>query len=89
MSRLSRDESSALWESTRRAQEVVAKVCQAEGYNIGMNLGRAAGAGVEAHLHLHVLPRWNGDTNFMHIVADTSTVPVALEGLWEKMKPLF
>jgi ATP adenylyltransferase len=54
-----------------------------------MNLGRAAGAGVEEHLHMHTLPRWQGDTNFMHIVADTSTVPVALEAMWEKMRELF
>jgi ATP adenylyltransferase len=86
---LSNEESAALWELSRKTLDVVAKICKAEGYNMGMNLGRAAGAGVEAHLHMHVLPRWNGDTNFMHIVADTSTVPVSLEGLWEKMKPLY
>jgi ATP adenylyltransferase len=68
---------------------VIEKTLQAHGYNLGMNLGRAAGSGVEEHLHMHALPRWNGDTNFMHIVAATSTVPASLEVLWAQMRPLF
>ena len=60
-----------------------------DGFNIGINQGRVAGAGIADHLHIHVVPRWNGDTNFMHIVADTSTVPVALEILWDQMRPKF
>lgn len=86
---LSADESRYLWEYARHAVKVIAQVVEAHGYNLGMNLGRAAGAGVEDHLHMHALPRWNGDTNFMHIVADTTTVPLALEMLWDRMRPMF
>jgi ATP adenylyltransferase len=86
---LSPEEGSYLWTFSRYAVDIIAQVLNAQGYNLGMNLGRAAGAGIEEHLHMHALPRWNGDTNFMHIVADTATVPVALEALWDKMRPLF
>jgi len=86
---LSAAESIYLWEYARRAVDVIAKVVHAQGYNLGMNLGKAAGAGIEEHLHMHALPRWHGDTNFMHIVADTSTVPVSLDALWDEMRPHF
>jgi ATP adenylyltransferase len=86
---LTREESQYLWEFSRKAVGIIAQTLQAQGYNLGMNLGRAAGAGVEQHLHMHALPRWHGDTNFMHIIADTSTIPVCLEELWEQMRPLF
>jgi ATP adenylyltransferase len=86
---LSKEESTYIWEFSRHAVDIIAKVVQAQGYNVGMNLGKAAGAGVEEHLHMHALPRWHGDTNFVHIVADTSTVPVSLETVWEQMRPLF
>jgi ATP adenylyltransferase len=51
-----------------------------------MNLGRAAGAGVEDHLHLHVLPRWSGDTNFLPIIGGTHSLPIALEKLWDVLR---
>lgn len=86
---LSAEESSYLWEFSRHGIDIIAKTVNAQGFNLGMNLGKAAGAGVEQHLHMHALPRWHSDTNFMHIVADTSTVPMALDELWEKMRPLF
>lgn len=86
---LSLDESQYLWEYSRRAVDVIASTVQAQGYNLGMNLGKAAGAGIEEHLHMHALPRWQGDTNFMHIVADTVTIPLALEKLWDEMRPKF
>ena len=86
---LSPEESSYLWEYARRGVDIIAKTVNGQGYNLGMNLGKAAGAGVEEHLHMHALPRWHGDTNFMHIVADTSTVPIALDKLWDQMRPMF
>jgi ATP adenylyltransferase len=86
---LSAEESRYVWEYSRRSIDIIAKIVNGQGYNLGMNLGKAAGAGVEEHLHMHALPRWQGDTNFMHVVADTSLVPMAMEQLWDQMRPLF
>jgi ATP adenylyltransferase len=59
------------------------------GFNIGMNLGRAAGAGVDDHIHSHIVPRWNGDTNFMPMLADVRVLPQALDELYEELKDKF
>ena len=56
-----------------------------EGINVGFNIGRAAGAGVPAHLHGHVLPRWSGDTNFMTTLAETRVLPESIEAGWKKL----
>jgi ATP adenylyltransferase len=80
------DESAELWDATRRAVRALQDAYRPEGVNVGMNLGRAAGAGVPDHLHVHVLPRWNGDTNFMTAVAETRVLPEPLSVTWEKLR---
>jgi ATP adenylyltransferase len=62
-------------ELARRLEDVLTRAYKPHGLNLGMNLGRTAGAGVEDHIHLHVVPRWNGDANFMKVVADTCVIP--------------
>jgi ATP adenylyltransferase len=69
----------------QRGQVALENIYHPQGYNLGMNLGRAAGAGVTGHLHLHVLPRWSGDSNFMTVVAETRVEPEDLSTTYEKL----
>ena len=75
---LTSDELTDLLKLTQRCVEALTQLMKPDGFNIGMNLGKAAGAGIEEHLHLHIVPRWNGDTNFMPVLADTKVLPEAL-----------
>ncbi len=75
---LTPDEGAALLAATQRALGAISRALQPAGFNVGMNLGRAAGASID-HLHLHVVPRWNGDTNFMPVLADAKVLPEHLE----------
>lgn len=72
-----------------KAVKAVKLAYSPHGINIGMNLGRAAGAGLETHIHYHVVPRWRGDTNFMPIIADTKVISEMLEDTYRKLKEAF
>lgn len=72
--------------STRKAKRILKKALLADGFNIGMNIGRVAGAGVEHHVHLHLVPRWHGDTNFMPVIGQTKVIPEAIKKTYEKLK---
>ncbi len=71
---------------TRRCQNALTKVMKPDGFNIGINLGRVAGAGILEHVHIHIVPRWLGDTNFMPVLASTTVVPQALKDLARQLR---
>ena len=79
------EESAEVWVATRHAVGAIEAAYEPDGLNMGANLGRAAGAGIPAHVHLHVLPRWSGDTNFMTAVAGTRVMPETLQAAWKKL----
>jgi ATP adenylyltransferase len=75
-----------MMELTKQAQAAISDVYRPDGVNLGMNLGRAAGAGVDSHFHMHVLPRWVGDANFLTAIGQTRSIPESLETTYEKLK---
>jgi ATP adenylyltransferase len=74
---------------TREAQNVLTRLMKPQGFNLGINLGKVAGAGVVDHLHIHIVPRWNGDTNFMPVTASIKVVPQALDDLCRQLRTAF
>jgi ATP adenylyltransferase len=82
---LTEAESAELWSATRQTLSTIEKAYDPDGLNMGANLGRAAGAGLPGHLHLHALPRWSGDTNFMTSVAETRVLPETLQLSWKRL----
>lgn len=78
-----------LMESVRHCQSILDNEMHPGGYNIGLNLGSAAGAGIADHLHVHVVPRWQGDTNFMTVVGDVRVLPEALDAQYVRLQALF
>jgi ATP adenylyltransferase len=83
---LSTDESTELWGAVTGAVRALKAAYRPEGVNVGLNLGESAGAGVPGHLHVHVLPRWNADSNFMTTVAEARVLPEALPDSWAKLR---
>jgi ATP adenylyltransferase len=78
-----------LMDLAQRTETVLQSLYRPHGFNIGMNLGKAGGAGVAGHIHLHALPRWLGDTNFMTTVSETRILPEDLETTWKRMRAAF
>jgi len=83
---LTEQEMTDLLKLTRRCQNALTKVMRPDGFNIGFNLGKVAGAGIIEHVHLHVVPRWEGDTNFMPVLANTTVLPQALRDLAAQLR---
>jgi ATP adenylyltransferase len=83
------DELQELMQLTSRSVTVVSEAMAPDGFNLGMNLGAVAGAGVPGHLHMHVVPRWGGDTNFMAVVGETKVLPEMIADTDAKLRPLF
>jgi ATP adenylyltransferase len=86
---LSRDELADLGQLLQRSLRALTDEMHPDGFNIGMNLGRVAGAGVPDHLHWHVVPRWNGDTNFITVTGEMRVLPESLEDTYKKLLPRF
>jgi len=86
---LTEEELCDLMRLAQRCQRVLSKVMKPDGFNIGLNLGKVAGAGVLDHVHVHVVPRWSGDTNFMPVLAGTMVLPEALTELAAKLRAAF
>jgi len=74
---------------TRDMKNVLNKKMNPDGFNLGINLGKVAGAGVEGHIHLHIVPRWKGDTNFMPVISDTKVISQSLDDLYLELKDYF
>jgi ATP adenylyltransferase len=83
LSKMTRDEHAECMEQLAWLTNIYQGHLKADGFNVGLNLGRAAGAGLPGHLHWHLVPRWSGDNNFMPVLAGTRVIPQSLEALWE------
>ncbi len=83
---LNQDEIIEGYELLRHCIAALKETMHPHGYNVGLNMGRVAGAGIENHLHLHLVPRWNGDTNFMPVIAETKVISESLQESWRRLK---
>lgn len=81
------EESFDIFRLLRHSTAAITKEYKPQGFNVGINIGKAAGAGIEDHLHMHVVPRWNGDMNFMPVLADTKIMPEHLQKTLQKLRP--
>lgn len=88
-SEISDETRNEIMEVTQKSTEILKETLNCEGVNIGMNLGKAAGAGIPSHLHMHILPRWLGDTNFLPTLTKTKQISFDMGTIYEKLKPTF
>lgn len=86
---LTEEEMTDLMKKVQACVKILRRTMRPDGFNVGLNLGAAAGAGVESHLHFHVVPRWEGDTNFMTVFADVRSIPEHLRQTYDKLRPHF
>jgi ATP adenylyltransferase len=89
LQKLSEEAANEMMALARKAERGLRQIYSPDGINLGMNIGRAAGAGVVGHVHMHVLPRWIGDTNFMTVTGESRVLPEALEETWKKLRTRF
>lgn len=82
---LNQDERHELMDLIVKAQEILTRALKPDGFNTGFNFGHAGGAGIPCHLHCHVVPRWNGDTNFMPVIGNTRVIPESMDAMWERL----
>ena len=83
------EEALDLMRMVQKAIGILKEVMNPEGFNVGVNIGRVAGAGLEEHMHFHVVPRWNGDTNFMTVLGDVRVIPEHIKETYRKLSPFF
>jgi ATP adenylyltransferase len=89
LERLNQDETLGLLLMVRKSVEILKQVMKPDGFNVGLNLGHVAGAGMENHMHFHIVPRWKGDTNFMTVIEDVRVIPEHIQATYAKLAPLF
>jgi len=86
---LSTEDTADLWALVRQCSSALSAAFHPDGFNIGMNIGRVAGAGIDRHLHMHIVPRWNGDSNFMPVVGETKVISQSLLDAYDTLLPYF
>ena len=86
---LTSEERAEIAELIALAEEKLRELLNPDGFNVGINIGDVAGAGLPGHIHVHIVPRWKGDTNFLPVVSDVRLVPEDVEGTYKRLKPLF
>lgn len=80
------DEKAEFFDLIILGKKILTEALHPDGFNVGMNLGASAGAGIPGHIHAHIVPRWNGDTNFMPVISETRVLPTSLEAMWDRLK---
>ncbi|MFQ5846447.1 MAG: HIT domain-containing protein [Candidatus Methylomirabilales bacterium] len=89
LEKLSAEERAEMMTWACRSERILGEALRAEGFNMGVNIGKGAGAGIDDHLHMHVVPRWNADTNFMPVLGETKVIPEHLQETYAKLLPYF